>query len=105
MGILTHIDFFIDKRNSTGNLYFADSNGPEPLVGLSNQLQGNGRLFKGLSGSQPVGMRDSTSSLSSVNSEAGDGRESAASAVSRELRTAAGIYTNRFSHFFLRLVK
>ena len=60
-------------------------------MGLSNQLQGNGRIFKGLSGSQPVGMRDSTSSLSSVASEAGDGRESAASAVSRELRTAAGM--------------
>lgn len=84
-----------DKRNSTGNLYFTDSfgggsgnNGTDPLAGIANQLQGNGRLSRGLSGSQPVGMRDSNSSLSSAASDA-DHHDSSTN-VSKELRTAAG---------------
>ena len=79
-----------DKRNSTGNLYFSDSNSQDhPLSSLSNTLQqGSARILRGLSGSQPVGMRDSTSSLSSMNSDYDPNDPQAM--VSRELRTAAG---------------
>jgi hypothetical protein len=81
-----------DKRNSTGNLYFSDSNTNQqdhPLSSLSNTLQqGSARILRGISGSQPVGMRDSTSSLSSMNSDYDPNDPQAM--VSRELRTAAG---------------
>jgi len=60
-----------------------------PLSSLSNTLQqGSARIFRGLSGSQPVGMRDSNSSLSSMNSEYDPNDPQAM--FSRELRTAAG---------------
>merc|ERR1719479_816679 len=81
-----------DKRNSTGNLYFSDSNTNQqdhPLSSLSNTLQqGSARIIRGLSGSQPVGIRDSNSSLSSMNSDYDPNDPQAM--VSRELRTAAG---------------
>ena len=88
-----------DKRNSTGNLYFDGGGGSggggnandRPLSSLSNTLQqGSARIFRGLSGSQPVGMRDSNSSLSSMNSEYDPNDPQAM--FSRELRTAAGEY-------------
>ena len=87
-----------DKRNSTGNLYFDGGGGgsvgnanDRPLSSLSNTLQqGSARIFRGLSGSQPVGMRDSNSSLSSMNSEYDPNDPQAM--FSRELRTAAGEY-------------
>jgi len=80
-----------DKRNSTGNLYFEGGNSQDPggLSGLTNSLQqGSARILRGLSGSQPVGMRDSTSSLSSMNSDYDPNDPQAM--FSRELRTAAG---------------
>ena len=84
---------FTDKRNSTGNLYFSDSNTNQqdhPLSSLSNTLQqGSARILRGLSGSQPVGIRDSNSSLSSMNSDYDPNDPQAM--VSRELRTAAGM--------------
>ena len=99
---LTFYIFISDKRNSTGNLYFSDSNTPDhPLSNLSNTLQqGSARILRGLSGSQPVGMRDSTSSLSSMNSDFDPNDPQAM--VSRELRTAAGndfSYVLNFSFF------
>ena len=64
-------------------------NANDPLSSLSNTLQqGSARIFRGLSGSQPVGMRDSTSSLSSMNSEYDPNDPQAM--FSKELRTAAG---------------
>ena len=83
--------FITDKRNSTGNLYFEGGNSQDPggLSGLTNSLQqGSARILRGLSGSQPVGMRDSTSSLSSMNSDYDPNDPQAM--FSRELRTAAG---------------
>ena len=95
--IFLHIH--LDKRNSTGNLYFSDSNTNQPdhpLSSLSNTLQqGSARILRGLSGSQPVGMRDSTSSLSSMNSDYDPNDPQAM--VSRELRTAAGL---NFTFFY-----
>ena len=98
--------YLTDKRNSTGNLYFDGGGGSggggnandRPLSSLSNTLQqGSARIFRGLSGSQPVGMRDSNSSLSSMNSEYDPNDPQAM--FSRELRTAAGeyIFLRRFS--------
>ena len=94
-----------DKRNSTGNLYFDGGGGgsvgnanDRPLSSLSNTLQqGSARIFRGLSGSQPVGMRDSNSSLSSMNSEYDPNDPQAM--FSRELRTAAGEYFLRFESY------
>jgi len=80
-----------DKRNSTGNLYFEGGNAQDPsgLSSLTNSLQqGSARILRGLSGSQPVGVRDSTSSLSSMNSDYDPNDPQAM--FSRELRTAAG---------------
>ena len=82
---------FSDKRNSTGNLYFEGGNAQDPsgLSSLTNSLQqGSARILRGLSGSQPVGVRDSTSSLSSMNSDYDPNDPQAM--FSRELRTAAG---------------
>ena len=89
--IPTYFDLITDKRNSTGNLYFEGGNSQDPggLSGLTNSLQqGSARILRGLSGSQPVGMRDSTSSLSSMNSDYDPNDPQAM--FSRELRTAAG---------------
>lgn len=80
-----------DKRNSTGNLYFEGGNSQDPggLSTISNSLQqGSARILRGLSGSQPVGVRDSNSSLSSMNSDYDPNDPQAM--FSRELRTAAG---------------
>ena len=97
--IIIFFHIHLDKRNSTGNLYFSDSNTNQPdhpLSSLSNTLQqGSARILRGLSGSQPVGMRDSTSSLSSMNSDYDPNDPQAM--VSRELRTAAGL---NFTFFY-----
>ena len=97
--LLFFFHIHLDKRNSTGNLYFSDSNTNQPdhpLSSLSNTLQqGSARILRGLSGSQPVGMRDSTSSLSSMNSDYDPNDPQAM--VSRELRTAAGL---NFTFFY-----
>ena len=89
--------FFTDKRNSTGNLYFEGGNSQDPggLSTISNSLQqGSARILRGLSGSQPVGVRDSNSSLSSMNSDYDPNDPQAM--FSRELRTAAGKLTSFF---------
>ena len=86
--------YFTDKRNSTGNLYFEGGNSQDPggLSTISNSLQqGSARILRGLSGSQPVGVRDSNSSLSSMNSDYDPNDPQAM--FSRELRTAAGKLT------------
>ena len=90
-----------DKRNSTGNLYFEGGNGSQdPLSNLSNSLQqGSARILRGLSGSQPVGMRDSTSSLSSANSDYDPNDPQAM--FSRELRTAAGMTSFTVDYLFV----
>lgn len=81
-----------DKRNSTGNLYFTDTM-QDPLTGLSNTLQVGGKNGR-LSGSQPVDRNDSScTSLTSIESTGTLGSNNEFS-VSRELRTAAGIYFN-----------
>ena len=89
--------YFTDKRNSTGNLYFEGGNSQDPggLSTISNSLQqGSARILRGLSGSQPVGVRDSNSSLSSMNSDYDPNDPQAM--FSRELRTAAGKLTSFF---------
>ena len=92
-----YLFFFTDKRNSTGNLYFEGGNSQDPggLSTISNSLQqGSARILRGLSGSQPVGVRDSNSSLSSMNSDYDPNDPQAM--FSRELRTAAGKLTSFF---------
>ena len=99
---LLSLFYFTDKRNSTGNLYFEGGNSQDPggLSTISNSLQqGSARILRGLSGSQPVGVRDSNSSLSSMNSDYDPNDPQAM--FSRELRTAAGKLT---SFFFVKSV-
>ena len=94
---LLSLFYFTDKRNSTGNLYFEGGNSQDPggLSTISNSLQqGSARILRGLSGSQPVGVRDSNSSLSSMNSDYDPNDPQAM--FSRELRTAAGKLTSFF---------
>ena len=82
--------FFSDKRNSTGNLYFNDPRGSNGSVdSMSQSFQGsNGRIGSNGIGSsfghsQPIRVNSTTS----INSD-DDGPHNA---VSRELRTAAGM--------------
>ena len=99
--LLLFFFYFTDKRNSTGNLYFEGGNSQDPggLSTISNSLQqGSARILRGLSGSQPVGVRDSNSSLSSMNSDYDPNDPQAM--FSRELRTAAGKLTSFF--FFVK---
>ena len=84
---------FLDKRNSTGNLYFTDS--LQDSI-LSNNL---GKAAQGSHhGSQPVGQRTGnsscTGSITSIESTAtiGSSTTDMAMSVSKELRTAAGTY-------------